>query len=65
VKCRVYDLINFASEVATHVAEPADSRLLQSWIGSTLAEEFDLEGTADQAKEFADLLLEGGATGVS
>lgn len=61
VKCRVYDLLNFASEVATHVAEPAESRPLQSWIGGTLAEEYDLEGTAEQAKEFADLLLEGDA----
>ena len=63
VKCRVYDLVNFASEMATHVAEPADSRPLQSWIGSTLAEEFDLEGTADQAREFADLLLGSGPPG--
>jgi hypothetical protein len=65
VKCRVYDLINFASEVATHAAEPADSRQLQSWIGTTLADEFDLEGTADQAREFADLLLDGSAAEVS
>ena len=57
VKCRVYDLLNFASEVATHVADPSESRPLQSWIGGTLAEEFDLEGTAEQAREFADLLL--------
>lgn len=57
VKCRVYDLLNFASEVATHVAQPAESRLLQSWIGGTLAEEYDLEGTAEQAGEFADLLI--------
>ena len=52
-------------EMATHVAEPADSRPLQSWIGSTLAEEFDLEGPADQAKEFADLLLGGGPPGAA
>jgi hypothetical protein len=37
VKCRVYDLVNFASEVATHMVDPAE-----------------------QAKEFADLLLEDG-----
>lgn len=58
VKCRVYDLVNFASEVATHMVEPAESRALQAWIGGTLAEEFDLEGTAEQAGDFADLLLE-------
>ena len=57
VKCRVYDLLNFAGEIATHVARPEDSRPLQAWIGSTLSEEFDLEGTAGAAPEFADLFL--------
>jgi hypothetical protein len=57
VKCRVYDLLNFAGEVATHVARSEDSRPLQAWIGSTLSEEFDLEGTAGVAPEFADLFL--------
>jgi hypothetical protein len=55
VKCRVYDLLNFAGEVATHVARPEDARPLQGWIGSTLSEEFDLEGTAGAVPEFADL----------
>lgn len=63
VKCRVYDLVNFASEVATHVAAPADARPLQSWIGSTLADEFDLEGTAEQTSDFADLLVGEGPAG--
>lgn len=57
VKCRVYDLLNFASEVATHVAAQDDARPLQSWIGTRLADEFDLEGTAGQVPEFADLLV--------
>jgi len=57
VKCRVYDLLNFASEVATHVASPGDTRPLQTWIGTRLADEFDLEGTAGQVPEFADLLV--------
>lgn len=57
VKCRVYDLLNFASEVATHVAAQDDVRPLQSWIGTRLADEFDLEGTAGQVPEFADLLV--------
>ena len=58
----VYDLLNFASEVATHATTPAEARHLQSWIGSTLADEYDLEGTAEHAKEFADLLLDGGGS---
>jgi len=57
VKCRVYDLLNFASEVATHVAAQDDTRPLQTWIGTRLADEFDLEGTAGQVPEFADLLV--------
>ena len=57
MKCRVYDLLNFASEVATHATAPAESRHLHAWIGGTLAEEFDLEGTAGQVPEFADLLV--------
>jgi len=62
VRCRVYDLLNLASEVATHAAEAREARPLQSWIGSTLAEEFDLEGTADHAAEFTDLFLDAPGT---
>jgi hypothetical protein len=57
VKCRVYDLLNFAGEVATHVAAAEDTRSLQGWLGTTLAEEFDLEGTAETVGEFGDLFL--------
>jgi hypothetical protein len=57
VQCRVYDLLNFAGEVATHVARAEDARPLQSWIGGTLSEEFDLEGTAGAVPEFTDLFL--------
>jgi hypothetical protein len=61
VKCRVYDLLNFAGEVATHATGPEDARSLQAWLGTTLAEEFDLEGTAESVGEFGDLFLrEGG-----
>jgi len=59
VKCRVYDLLNLAGEVATHVAGAEGARPLQSWIGTTLADEFDLEGTAGQVPEFTDLFLGG------
>lgn len=59
VQCRVYDLLNFAGEVATHMARDEEARALQSWIGGTLADEFDLEGTAGQIPEFTDLFLRG------
>lgn len=57
VKCRTYDLLNLAGEVATHCAEPAKAGPIQAWIGATLAEEFDLEGTAEHVPEFTDLFV--------
>lgn len=59
VQCRVYDLLNFASEVATHRVRPGSARPIQAWIGGVVADEFDLEGTAETVTEFADLLLGG------
>jgi len=53
--CRVYDLINFATEIATHHAPPVAAGRLQAWLGSTITEEFDLEGTATNVPDFVDL----------
>lgn len=57
VKCRVYDLVNFASEIATHHADEASSRTLQAYIGSLISDEYDMEGTAVEAPEFADFFV--------
>ena len=54
VECKVYDMINFASEVATHHAEPAGARKMHAWFGSMISKEYDLEGTGNQFKDFAD-----------
>lgn len=51
-KARVYDLINFASELATHHALPDGANRIQAYIGSLISDEFDLEGTADSAADF-------------
>lgn len=51
-KARVYDLINYASEVATHHALEDGARRIQAWLGTLISEEYDLEGTADSAEEF-------------
>lgn len=56
-KCRVYDLINFASELATHHANLTANRLIQAFIGELISDEYDLEGTAEVAAEFKDLFL--------
>lgn len=54
VKCKVYDAINFATEVATHYAKPEGARMLQAWVGGLVTEEYDMEGTADKFGDFAD-----------
>jgi hypothetical protein len=56
--CRVYDLINFASELATHHARPNGARRLQAYIGDLVSGEFDLENTADQFADWRDFFLD-------
>ena len=56
-RCRVYDLINFASEVATHQAPVAERGRLQAYIGTLVSDEYDLEGTAERVPEFKDLFV--------
>ena len=57
-KCRVYDLINFASEVATHYASDHGNRVMQAYIGSLISDEYDMEGTAGAANEFDDFFVQ-------
>ena len=57
VNCKVYDLLNFATEVATHHAGPAHARRLHAWAGQLVSGEFDLEGTADQYGDFQDFFV--------
>ncbi len=54
VKCTMYDLINFATEVATHYSEPHAARKLQGWVGSSISGEYDMENTRDKFTDFAD-----------
>jgi hypothetical protein len=57
-KAKVYDAINFASEIATHQATPQGSRRLNGYIGDLISGEYDLEGTADGPfAEFSDFLI--------
>lgn len=55
--CSVYDLVNFSTEVATHYATPDQGRKLQSWVGTTISNEYDLEGTLEEDEEPQDLFL--------
>lgn len=56
-KCRVYDLLNFTSELATHRASPLGSRVLQAHLGTMIADEYDMEGTAENVKDFSDFFV--------
>jgi len=56
-RCRIYDLLNFASEVATHHASTLGGRMMQAYIGSLISDEYDLEGTAETATQFNDFFV--------
>ena len=56
-KCRVYDLLNFASEVATHQSSPEAGLKLQAYIGDLVSDEYDMEGTAEKVKDFQDFFV--------
>jgi len=58
VRATVYDLINFATEVSTHYATPAGAREVQSWIGTLITDEFDMENTKDRFADFKDFYMD-------
>jgi hypothetical protein len=60
--CKVYDLLNLASELATHHATPAGSRGLQGFLGSLVSGEYDLEGTAEHFGDWKDFFVANEAT---
>jgi hypothetical protein len=56
-KCTMYEMLNFATEIATHHAVTPFGKLqLQGWVGRTIADRngFDLEGTRERFGDFAD-----------
>lgn len=57
-KSKVYQLLNFATEVASHHATPNGARVLQGYVGSLLSEEYDLENSVEKYGEFDDFLIE-------
>ncbi|MEM6313502.1 MAG: DUF932 domain-containing protein, partial [Planctomycetota bacterium] len=57
-RCRVYDLLNLASEIATHQTDAKGTLALNAYIGTLVSEEYDLEGTAEKVPDFQDLFLD-------
>src|SRR5262249_32468835 len=60
--CKVYDLLNYASELATHHATDGGARGLQAFIGDLVSGEYDLEGTADHFGDWRDFFVSNEAT---
>jgi hypothetical protein len=58
VDCKVYDLLNFATEVATHHVRGSAAARLHAWAGTLISSEFDLEGTADRFGDFRDFFTD-------
>lgn len=56
-RCRVYDLLNFTSELATHHASLGSRLQLHAYIGGLVADEFDMEGTAEQLVDFNNFFM--------
>lgn len=53
-RCKMYDLLNFATEAATHYCGEKDGRLLQAEVGNFVSNEYDLEGTSQSHPQFTD-----------
>lgn len=58
VECKVYDMINFATELATHHVSEDNSRQLQAWVGQMISGEFDLEDSCDQFDDWKSTFLQ-------
>jgi hypothetical protein len=58
VSCKVYDLLNMASEVATHHATDHGARACQAWLGTIVSGEYDLENSCDTFDDFQDYFVE-------
>ncbi len=57
VQCKVYDMLNFATELATHYVSEAAARQLQGWVGSLISTDYDLEDSADEFEDWRSLFL--------
>lgn len=55
--CKVYDMFNFATELATHHVSEKGARQLQAWVGGMLSGDYDLEESCDQFADWRDLFL--------
>lgn len=57
VACRVYDIINFATEVSTHNVSEKSARVLDAWVGELISHDFDLEDSCDHFDDWRAFFL--------
>jgi hypothetical protein len=57
VKAKVLDLINFASELATHHLDEQGARAAQGWLGTLISGEYDLENSVGEFGDFQDFFV--------
>ncbi len=55
--CKVYDLLNFVTEVATHRSGQRGGRALQAFVGDLISNEYDLENTVDEYTDWRDFYI--------
>jgi hypothetical protein len=58
VDASVYDLICFASELATFIFQHYGKNRLYDWVGKTTTTEYDLEGTKTEYPSFNDFFVD-------
>jgi hypothetical protein len=57
IKCTMYDLLNFTTEVATHHCNEKNGRLLQAEVGNFVSNEYDLEGSKTTKEQYTDWFI--------
>jgi len=57
-KCKVYELFNFATEVATHYCSQKDGRILNAEMGEMISAEYDLELTVNTYPNYTDFFID-------
>ena len=57
-RCRVYDVLNFLTELATHYTSAADGRALQAEVGTLISSEYHMENSANERAEFEDFFVD-------
>ncbi len=61
VDATVYQLVNFATEVRTHILNDNDvylQRKFDAYVGNLFCDEYDLEGTVDRYPNFEDFMID-------